>query len=96
MENKNAPAPENPIITSDYLESIGFEKQTYEFGWTNYRKDNLQLVNIPLKKGGFIVGYEYTLKFQAKYKYPIRLNEFKAIYLFINGKELPNEIKETV
>lgn len=75
-------------VTVEYLLSKGFEKHGDNFGWAKIRKNGFELVEIPLKNGGFVVGFEYQFCSQTKYKYPIKTNELEQLYKFLTGKDL--------
>jgi hypothetical protein len=73
------------IVTLEYLLSKGFEKHT-NIGWAKIRKNGFELVEIPLKNGGFVIGFEYQFCSQTKYKYPIKISELEQLYKFLTGK----------
>ena len=41
------------VVTEKYLIDKGFENNNDSFGWQKYRKNEFELVKIPLQKGGF-------------------------------------------
>lgn len=73
----------NTIITENYLISKGFEKDTSSIGWGKFRKNDFELVEIPLKNGKLVIGFEYNCKLQVKYKYPITEQELNDLYKII-------------
>jgi hypothetical protein len=75
-------------VSIEYLLSKGFEKHGDNFGWAKIRKNGFELVEIPLKKGGFIIGFEYQYCLQTKYKYPIKINELEQLYKLLTGSVL--------
>ena len=78
------------ILTEPDILKFGFKK-TESLGWTKYRLDNLQLVEVPTSQGKFIA-FEYELNSQTKYRL-LDLPALHIIYEFINNKPLVNENK---
>lgn len=76
------------IITKEYLLSIGFDSTSSGTGWKKFVKNGFELVEIPLKNGGFVFGFEFICKSQSKYKYPIKVNELNQLYKILTDKEL--------
>lgn len=74
-------------VTTEYLLSKGFEKQGDSLGWAKFVLNGFELVEIPLKNGGFVIGFEYQVRSQTKYKYPIKTNELEFLYKFLTGKD---------
>ena len=75
-------------VTGDYLIKIGFTKDGENFGWAKYRKNDFELVGMPLKNGGFIIGFEYQYCSQTKYKYPLKVGELQSLYKIIKGGDI--------
>jgi hypothetical protein len=76
------------IVTEEYLLNKGFEKEEFSIGWTKFRKEPLEIVQIPLKNGGFIFGFEYQFMEQPRYKYSITIEEVGQLYKILTKKEL--------
>ena len=74
-------------ITIEYLNEKGFQEND-ALAWPKYRKNGFELVKIPLKNGGYVIGFEYQFCSQAKYKYPITESELNYLYKFLTGEEL--------
>lgn len=75
-------------VSTEYLLSKGFEKHDNNFGWAKIRKNGFELVEIPLKKGGFVIGFEYNFCSETKYKYPLLISELETLYKLLTGKDL--------
>ena len=75
-------------VTKKYLIEKGFQEDKDVIGWTKFHKNNLELVEIPLKNGLFVIGFGYEIKGQMKYKYPITIDELNQLYKILTGLEL--------
>lgn len=75
-------------ITKEFIENRGFVRSWDGFGWAKYRKNGFELVEIPLSKGGIVIGFEYQVCGQVKYKYPITEFELKMLYEILTNDEL--------
>lgn len=77
----------NEKVTGEFLLEKGFQRTGDNFGWAKFRKNGFELIEIPLKKGGFIIGFEYNFCSQSKYKYPIKINELESLYKILTGAD---------
>lgn len=77
------------IVTEEYLiNNKGFQLDGDGVGWSKYRKNGFELIKIPLKRGGFVVGFEFRYMSQAKYKYPLKIIELSQLYKILTGNDL--------
>ena len=76
------------IVDEQFLVEKGFESNGDSFGWSKYRKDGFELIKIPLKNGGYVIGFEYRYCSQVKYKFPLKIEELETLYKILTNKEL--------
>ena len=76
------------MIRAAEIVSLGFLK-IETLGWTKYRKNNFELVEIPTSKGLFI-GFEYVFESQSKYKI-LKMEQLEQLYFILTGKKLKND-----
>jgi len=76
------------LVTEIYLLNKGFEKLPQGIGWTIFRKGYFDIIQIPLKKGGFTFAFAFESKNQTQYKYPLTTSELEILHKILIGKEL--------
>lgn len=72
-------------VTVEYLLDRGFEKHYNGVGWAKFRKNGFELVEIPLRNGGLVIGFEYNYNSETKYKFPITTHELETLYQILTG-----------
>ena len=74
------------LVTGEWLLSKGFVENK-DF-WPKFQKDFVEFVEIPLKIGGSIIGFEFKYGAQSRYKYPLTESQATTLYEILSGKKL--------
>jgi len=76
------------LVTEVYLLNNGFKKLPQGIGWTIFSKGYFDIIQVPLKKGGFTFAFAFESKHETQYKYPLTTSELEILHKILIGKEL--------